>query len=405
MNVSPRNIALLGATGSVGTTTLALIEEVNRQASGTPDQGPIDLEVLTANGDWQGLGDLALKFRPKRVVIASEKAREALTDKLKGSGVEVAAGKTALREAGAGEADWVMAAIVGAAGLAPTLEAARRGATVALANKECLVSAGGLFMDVVKEAGAKLLPVDSEHNAIFQVFDFDRPQAVKSITLTASGGPFRTWSKDRIALATPAEAVAHPNWDMGAKISVDSATLMNKGLELIEAFHLFPVELEQIEVVVHPQSAIHSFVTYRDGSMLAQMGSPDMAIPISYALAWPDRLDVPAEPLDLAKLGSMTFEEPDLERFPALGLARNAIDQGGLAPTVLNAANEVAVADFLAGNVRFSAISDVVEEVLNGFGQTGHGLGEVLGSLDEVFEIDALARDEATRRIMKVAAE
>ena len=405
MNVTPRKIAVLGATGSVGTTTLSLVEAINRKASGTPEQGPIALEVLTANSDWEGLGELALKFRPERVVVASEDAREALSLKLKDSGIEVAAGQTALREAGGGEADWVMAAIVGAAGLAPTLEAAKRGATLALANKECLVSAGPIFMDVVSKAQAQLLPVDSEHNAIFQVFDFDRPEAVKSITLTASGGPFRTWTKDQIAAAKPAEAVAHPNWDMGAKISVDSATLMNKGLELIEAFYLFPVELEQIEVVVHPQSAIHSFVTYRDGSMLAQMGSPDMAIPISYALAFPDRLDVPAEPLDLAKLGSMTFEAPDLERFPALGLARDAIGLGGIAPTVLNAANEIAVAEFLAGNIQFSAISQVVEEVLNGFGHIGHTLSEALGSLEQVFEIDALARDEARQRIMKVAAE
>jgi len=257
-----------------------------------------------------------------------------------------------------------MAAIVGAAGLAPTLAAVERGATVALANKECLVSAGNLLMDRVQRHGATLLPVDSEHNAIFQVFDFDRPETVERIILTASGGPFRTASRESMARATPAQAVAHPNWTMGAKISVDSATMMNKGLELIEASHLFPVPQERIEILVHPQSVVHSLVAYRDGSVLAQLGTPDMRTPIAVTLAWPARIAVDGARLDLASIGNLTFEQPDTERFPALELAREALRRGGRAATVLNAANEVGVQAFLAGKIGFLDICRIVEETM-----------------------------------------
>ena len=268
-------------------------------------------------------------------------------------------------EAASGEASWVMAAIVGAAGLEPTLAAVERGTTVALANKECLVSAGDLFMRAVRDHEATLLPVDSEHNAIYQVFDFDHPETVRAITLTASGGPFRTWSRDEMAQVTPDQAKAHPNWSMGAKISVDSATLMNKGNELIEAFYLFPLREDQLEVVVHPQSLVHSFVSYIDGSVLAQLGSPDMRTPIAYTLAWPTRMAAPVKPLDLASMGNLTFEAPDLSRFRALALARNALQMGGSAPNILNAANEVAVNRFLNGRIGFLKIVEIVEATLD----------------------------------------
>ena len=402
--MKPRKIAILGATGSVGQSTLALVRDLNVAASGHAHEGPISVEVLTANRDVTGLADLAREFRPQRVVVSDEAKLGDLETLLAGSGVDVAAGASALREAGAGEADWVMAAIVGAAGLAPTMEAVKRGRTVALANKECLVSAGGIFLDQVKRSGATLLPVDSEHNAIYQVFDFERPEAVEKITLTASGGPFRTWSKAEIVHATPAQAVAHPNWSMGAKISVDSATLMNKGLELIEAAYLFPVEPDQIDIVVHPQSVVHSFVAYRDGSVLAQMGSPDMRVPIAYTLAWPDRMDAAVKRLDLASLGTISFEAPDHDRFPALGLARGALQSGGAAPTILNAANEVAVAEFLAGRMGFHEIVRIVEETISFMGQD-EGIGTGLPtSLEDVIGIDRAARKWALKRSGEVAA-
>lgn len=404
MQLKPRKIAILGATGSVGQSTLALVREVNEAASGHAHDGPISVEVLTANQDVTGLAQVARDFRPERVVIADETKLDALRSELAGSGVEVAAGTSVLEEAGGGEADWVMAAIVGAAGLAPTMAAVKRGTTVALANKECLVSAGSVFLDEVKRSGATLLPVDSEHNAIYQVFDFERPDAVEKITLTASGGPFRTWSKAEIVKATPAQAVAHPNWSMGAKISVDSATLMNKGLELIEAAYLFPVEPEQIDIVIHPQSVVHSFVTYRDGSVLAQMGSPDMKVPIAYTLAWPDRMEAGVKRLDLAGLGTISFEAPDFERFPALGLARAALQSGGATPTILNAANEVAVAEFLAGRMGFHEIVRVVEETIGFMGQHEGIGGKLPSSLGDIIGIDRATRKWALKRAGEVAA-
>jgi 1-deoxy-D-xylulose-5-phosphate reductoisomerase len=295
-----------------------------------------------------------------------------------------------------------MAAIVGAAGLAPTLAAIQRGAAIGLANKECLVCAGGLMMQAVRAHGATLLPVDSEHSAIFQVFDFDQPERVERIVLTASGGPFRNWSLADMAQATPAQAVAHPNWDMGAKISIDSATMMNKGLEIIEAHHLFPVPAERIEVVVHPQSVIHSMVAYIDGSVLAQLGTPDMRTPIAYALGWPQRMAAPAARLDFAALTALTFEKPDVTRFPALRLAREALGLGPYGPAVLNAANEQAVAAFLAARIGFLDIARVVEDTLGRFYATRRPeSGGQSGSptLQAVYAADAEARRAADRLI------
>jgi 1-deoxy-D-xylulose-5-phosphate reductoisomerase len=283
-----------------------------------------------------------------------------------------------------------MAAIVGAAGLAPTLAAIRRGVSIGLANKECLVCAGALMMQAVRSHGATLLPVDSEHSAIFQVFDFDQPERVERIVLTASGGPFRNWSLADMARATPAQAVAHPNWDMGAKISVDSATMMNKGLEFIEAYHLFPVGLARIGIVVHPQSVIHSMVEYRDGSTLAQLGPSDMRVPIASCLAWPARMETPMAPLDLAALGTLTFEALDEARFPATKLAREAAEAGGAAPAVLNAANEAAVAAFLAGKIGFTRIALTVERTLS------RTLPPPPTDLDAVLSVDREARVRAT---------
>ena len=299
----------------------------------------------------------------------------------------------AVIEAACRPADWVMAAIVGAAGLSPTLAAIRRGAIVALANKECLVCAGALVMGEIARHGATLLPVDSEHNAIFQVFDFARIEAVERIILTASGGPFRTMSLAAMADVTPAQAIAHPNWDMGAKISVDSATMMNKGLELIEAHHLFGLAEERIEILVHPQSVVHSMVAYVDGSVLAQLGSPDMRTPIAYALGWPHRMPAPSPRLDLARLRDLSFEAPDIARFPALQLAREALRTGGAAPTILNAANEVAVRGFLAGRLRFLDIVRVVDGTL---GRVANG---AIASLEEVGMVDAAARQVAAELV------
>lgn len=377
---APRSVAVLGATGSIGCNTLDLIRR-NRSA--------YVVEALTANRNVNLLIAQALEFKPKLAVIGDEAQYGALKEALAGSGIEAAAGPAAVSDAAARPAQWVMAAIVGAAGLQPTLTALRRGAVVALANKECLVCAGGLMMREVERHGAVLLPVDSEHNAIFQVFDFERPERVERIILTASGGPFRTWSRQEMAQVSPAQAVAHPNWEMGAKISVDSATMFNKGLELIEAYHLFPVRPEQIEVLVHPQSVVHSLVAYVDGSVLAQMGTPDMRTPIAYTLGWPDRVPAPAARLNLAHIGTLEFTAPDHERFPALSLARHALAEGGSAPTVLNAANEVAVAGFLARKIGFLHIAEIVQTTLETLP------ARPLASLDDVMAADHEARHQA----------
>ena len=352
----PRRVTILGATGSVGRSTLDLI---NRRP------GDYKVVALTAHRNVALLASQARQYNAELAVIGDESQYEALKEALAGSGIEVAAGPEALCDAAQRPSDWVMAGIVGAAGLDPALAAIRQGAVIALANKECLVCAGELMLEEVRQSGATLLPVDSEHNAIYQVFDFERPQSVDRIILTASGGPFLNLDVTAMAQVTPAQAVAHPNWDMGAKISVDSATMMNKGLESIEAFHLFPVEAEQIEVLIHPQSVVHSLVGYVDGSVLAQLGAPDMRTPIAYTLAWPERMAAPVERLDLAHIANLSFEAPDPMRFPSLRLAREALLAGGTAPIVLNAANEIAVAAFLAERLGFLEIARVVEETLS----------------------------------------
>ena len=372
-----RKISIFGATGSVGMSTLDLIQR-------EPDR--YEVVALTAHGDVEGLAAAARQCGARLAVIGNEARYEALKDALRGSGVEAAAGEQALVDAAQAGADWSMAAIVGCAGLRPTMAALRAGGTVALANKESLVSAGALMMDAAAHSGATLLPVDSEHNAIFQCLAGSRLEDVSRIILTASGGPFRTRGREEMRAITPAQAVAHPNWSMGAKISVDSATMMNKGLELIEAAHLFPVGLDRIEILVHPQSIIHSMVEYRDRSTLAQLGSPDMRIPIASALAWPERMATPCQPLDLTRVGRLDFEAPDPDRFPALRLARQVAQQGGAAPAILNAANEVAVAAFLAGAIGFLDIAMIVEDVLNRYS------APVPNGIDDVLEADAKAR-------------
>jgi 1-deoxy-D-xylulose-5-phosphate reductoisomerase len=375
-----RSVTILGSTGSVGCNTIDLLA---RQPE------TFDIEALTANRNVALLAEQARALRPRMVAIADPALYVDLKEALAGSGIEVGAGSSAIVEAACRPAEWVMASIVGAAGLEPTMAAVRRGAIIGLANKECLVCAGEVMMADIKKFGASLVPVDSEHSAIYQVFDFDNADRVESIILTASGGPFRCLEAEKMATVTPAQAVAHPNWDMGAKISVDSATMMNKGLELIEAFHLFPVEARQIEIVVHPQSVIHSLVSYVDGSVLAQLGAPDMRTPIAYALAWPDRMRTPAPRLRLAEVGQLTFEAPDEHRFPALRLAREALRRRGAAPIVLNAANEIAVESFLAQQIGFLDIPRVVERAME---KAPNGQ---LNALADVIEIDREARVRA----------
>jgi 1-deoxy-D-xylulose-5-phosphate reductoisomerase len=380
-NDRPRRVTILGSTGSVGQSTVDLLLR-------NPDG--FEVEALTANRNPGRLAEQARALRARFAAIADPVHYPALKDALAGTGIEAACGAEALAEAALRPSDWVMAGIVGAAGLAPTLAAIRRGAIVALANKEVLVCAGALVMQEVRRCGATLLPVDSEHNAIWQCFDLDRADTVERIILTASGGPFRERAFEDMREVTPMEAVAHPNWSMGAKISVDSATMMNKGLELIEAHHLFQLPLERVEIVVHPQSIVHGAVVYRDGSVLAQLGSPDMRTPIAYALAWPGRIETPAKRLDLAAIGRLTFEPPDESRFPALRVAREALIRGGRCPTVLNAANETAVHAFLDGRIGFLDIVETVERTLEAIPE-----GE-LESLDDVYNFDTTAREIAT---------
>ena len=382
-----RKIAILGATGSIGKSTLDLLER-NRES--------FSVTAVTAATNAQALAEIACRTRAKLAVIADERRLGELQERLAGTDCRAAAGEDALVEAAADDSELVIAAIVGCAGLRPTMAAVEVGKTVALANKEALVTAGALMTDAAAVSGAELLPVDSEHNAIFQCLAGSRTQDVSKIILTASGGPFRTASVAAISVATPAQAVAHPKWSMGAKISVDSATLMNKGLELIEAHYLFGLPSSQLDVVIHPQSVVHSMVEFIDGSVLAQLGSPDMRIPIAYALAWPERMTTPAARLDLASIARLEFEAPDLERFPALRLAREALEEGGAAPIVLNAANEVAVASFLAGDIRFPDIARLAEEALS------DAKFDIPHSIDDVLEIDRLTR-EHTRSMMKAS--
>ena len=379
-----QRVSILGATGSVGLNTLDLIAR---------NSDAFQIAALTAHRSVAELAALARKHSAEMAVIGDPALYGELKSLLSGTSIVVAAGPAALIEAAACPADIVMAAIVGAAGLRPTLEAVRQGRRIALANKECLVSAGGVFLAAIEASGALLLPVDSEHSAAFQALDGTPPDRIEKIILTASGGPFRGWSREQLARATPEAAIKHPNWSMGPKISVDSATMMNKGLEIIEAYHLFPVEARQLEVVVHPQSVVHAMVVYTDGAVMAQMGCPDMRTPIAYSLAWPSRMAAPVERLDLVKLGTLSFEAPDLIRFPALRLARESLERGGAAPTVLNAANEVAVEAFLAGKLGFLEIAQVVEETLNRSEQAGM-LAEAT-TLEAVLEADGAARELA----------
>lgn len=384
-----KRLSIFGSTGSIGQQTVDLVE---RNAE------KYRISVLTANRNVQALAAQARKLNPELVVIADQALYGELKAALGGTGIELAAGAAALEQSATIPTDWVMAAIVGAAGLPSTLAAARRGATIAFANKETLVCAGPLMMDIVKVNKATLIPVDSEHNAIWQVFDFKRKSAIRRLILTASGGPFRNATTDQMAKVTPQQAVKHPVWTMGAKISIDSATLMNKGLEVIEASYLFGMPSEKVDVLVHPQSVVHSMVEYSDGSVLSQMGTPDMRTPIGYALAWPERMETPAARLDLASLGSLTFEEPDPTRFPALRLAREALKTGGTAPAVLSAANEVAVQAFLDGAIGFLDIARICEATLN------KAPREKLTDLRVLAQADAAARRYATALTKKQAA-
>jgi 1-deoxy-D-xylulose-5-phosphate reductoisomerase len=388
----PRRVTVLGATGSIGRNTLDLIGRA-------PEQ--YEIVALTAATNAALLAELAIRHKAKRAVLASEAHYGELRERLAGTSIEAAAGPAAVIEAAQMPADWIMAAIVGAAGLRPTFAAAGQGTCVALANKECLVSAGDVFLAAVTKANTALLPVDSEHSAAFQAIDRSLSHCIETITLTASGGPFRTWDAARMAAARPEDALKHPNWSMGQKVTIDSATLMNKGLELIEAYHLFPVEVHQLEAVVHPQSIVHCLVRYCDGSVLAQMSSPDMRTPIAYSLAWPERMPAPTPKLDLARLGSLTFEAPDETRFPALRIAREALIAGGNAPNVLNAANEVAVEAFLAGRIGFMQIASVVEEALTAAVREIGGLAA--RTLDDVLETDRAARRLARELCAAVA--
>ncbi|MBE9605071.1 1-deoxy-D-xylulose-5-phosphate reductoisomerase [Acetobacteraceae bacterium H6797] len=385
-----KRVTILGATGSVGRSTAALIE------AAAP--GAFEVEALVAGRDAEGLAAMARKLGARRAVLADPQAYGALAQALAGSGIEAAAGSQAVLDAAAIPVDWTMAAIVGAAGLGPVLAALSHGGTLALANKEALVCAAPIVFAAAKASGARILTVDSEHNAIFQVLEARDPAAIAKIIITASGGPFRMASMAEMAAATPEMAVRHPVWSMGAKISVDSATMMNKGLELIEAARLFPVPEERIEVLVHPQSAVHGLVQYVDGSLLAQLGTPDMRTPIAHALAWPERMAVDVAPLDLAALGRLEFFPPDTKRFPALRLAREALRAGEGATTILNAANEVAVSAFLERRLSFLGIASVVEAVLQEMGSPAvDGLEAVLG-------LDEAARVTASRQVLARAA-
>ena len=381
-------LTVLGATGSIGSSTLDLVAR---------NQDAFEIVSVTAQSQAKELAEIAIRHRAKFAAIGDETLLGELRDALAGTNIKSGAGQEAIVEAALRPADCVMAAIVGAAGLKPTFAAASQGRRIALANKECLVSAGDVFTRAVARSGAELLPVDSEHSAAFQALAGAEPSSIDKIVLTASGGPFRTWSKAQLAAATPEQALKHPNWSMGAKITIDSATLMNKGLELIEAFHLFPVGADALDCLVHPQSIVHCLVSYKDGSVMAQMAPPDMRTPIAVALAWPKRMVAPTEKLDLARLGSLTFEAPDLDRFPALRVARAALARGETAPAVLNAANEVAVGAFLSQRLKFLDIASLVEETLNAAEKMG--AIRAAGCLEDILAIDAASRRLAEERL------
>ena len=388
-----KRVTILGSTGSIGESTLDLVRRANADA--------IQIVALTANSNAEKLAAQAIEFDVEFVALSDDKKADVLRAALKDTKIEIGIGPEALIEAAARRADFCMAAIIGAAGLEPTLAAVDQGIHIGLANKECLVSAGDLFMQRVTEKGATLLPVDSEHNAIFQVLERDKPEGVRRLILTASGGPFRETSMEDLRKVTRKDALNHPVWSMGAKISIDSATLMNKGLELIEASYLFNRPSAEIDVVVHPQSIIHSMVEYIDGSVLAQLGSPDMRTPIAYAMGWPDRMTAPVERLDLTKMSGLTFFEPDTEKFPALHLARAALEAGGKAPCVLNAANEIAVAAFLEGQIKFLDIPRIVESALD-----QHAARSCFGTspcqVEDIITTDGEARATAHEHIVSL---
>jgi 1-deoxy-D-xylulose-5-phosphate reductoisomerase len=390
--IPPRKVVVLGSTGSIGLSTLSLLEE-----SGAP----LQMLALTAGRNVERLIAQARRWKPAVAVIQDERCLADLRAGLAGTGVQAAAGAQAVCEAAAMGADWVMSSIVGAAGLAPTVAAARTGAVIALANKESLVCAGPALLAIAKAAGGSVIPVDSEHSAIFQVLQPACTHRVSRLILTASGGPFRTWDKAAMARATPEQAIAHPNWSMGAKISVDSATMMNKGLEMIEASYLFATPEDRVDVVIHPQSVIHSLVEYVDGSTLAQLGPPDMRAPIACAFAWPDRLPWPAPRLDLAAYGQLTFESPDLDRFPAIGIARDALRLGGGAPAAMNAANEVAVAAFLDRRIGFLDIAGAVAGTL----ERMNSLGDLAVAEGDAVETAMLIDGSARRIAAEVVAQ
>jgi 1-deoxy-D-xylulose-5-phosphate reductoisomerase len=388
-----RRVTLLGATGSVGTSAADVI---------TTAKDRFEVHAVTARSNVAKLADTARKLRARRAVVADEAGLRPLRDDLFGSGIAASAGTEAMEEAAAEPVDIVLSAIVGAAGLRATAAAIRSGSDIALANKECLICAGSAFMALARKHDVKVLPVDSEHNALYQLIDGREPADIRTYTLTASGGPFRTWSAERLKEATPQQAVAHPTWSMGAKISVDSATLMNKGLELIEAHHLFGLAPESLDVVVHPQSVVHALITFRDGSIHAELGAADMRRPIGYCLHWPERVQEPVATLDLAKVGQLTFEKPDLQRFPALGLAMRALKQGGGAANVMNAANEVAVEAFLGNRIPFTAIPQIVDITLTA--AESEGLLTLPNTIDEALALDAAARQIARADLKRRSA-
>ncbi len=387
-----RGITILGATGSIGSSTIDLVRR---------ERNRFRVEAVSAGRNAGALAKLARELKARFAVVADEAAYRDLKSALAGSGIEAGAGETALLEAAQRPAGWVMAAISGSAGLKASLTAIERGATVALANKECLVCAGALFMRRAAAVGATVLPVDSEHNAIFQALSAGAREEVRRIILTASGGPFRTWSREAIRAATAEQALRHPNWSMGPKVTVDSASLMNKGLELIEAHHLFSLPSEQIDVLVHPQSVVHGMVEYRDGSIVAQLGTTDMRIPISHCLGWPKRMTDAAPRLNLAQVAELTFEAPDTERFPALALARSALEAGGAAPTVLNAADEIAVSEFIAGRIGFTGIAALVEATLEA--AACQGLTAEPSTVEDAMAVDHIAKSLACDLLPEIA--
>jgi 1-deoxy-D-xylulose-5-phosphate reductoisomerase len=390
----PRSVSVLGATGSIGASTADLLRRGRER---------FRVEALCSNRNGEALARMARDLGARFAAVADPQAYGALKEGLSGSGIEAGAGESAVIEAAQRPADWVMAAITGSCGLAPTLAAVERGGTVAVANKECLVCAGSLFMSRAAQAGTQILPVDSEHNAVFQALAAGRREDVVRIVITASGGPFRTWTLDAIRQASVEQALRHPNWSMGPKVTIDSATLMNKGLELIEAHHLFAASPDELDILVHAQSIVHGLVEYRDGSVVALMGSPDMRTPIGHCLAWPERIDVPVKWLDLARVGTLTFEAPDLDRFPALRLAREALAAGDGAPTVLNAANEVAVAEFIDRRLGFAGIPALVEATLEA--ASGRGVMHEPQSVEEALAIDGAARSLARDLLPEIAAK